>query len=132
MRLVEDEPRLSIEDLRALPGWAEATAAGVTRVEVLHPDIGVVNVTVGITSDAATFGRRWWLSCPRCGTRRRHLYLHDDGLACRKCAGVIYFAQSIPESSWRRGVANPALRAVRGLGRARMLRCSDQEASRCR
>ena len=39
-------------------------------------------------------GLRKWLVCPICGTRRLTLYVSRTSVACRKCAGLIYFKQS--------------------------------------
>ncbi|MCX8959453.1 hypothetical protein EHW65_20100 [Erwinia psidii] len=39
-------------------------------------------------------GVRWWYVCPSCQTRRTTLYLNDNALVCRQCAGIHYASQS--------------------------------------
>lgn len=36
------------------------------------------------------YGVQLWLLCPRCGSRRAHLYHVRSGLACRRCLGIGY------------------------------------------
>ena len=33
---------------------------------------------------------RWWLQCPRCGSRRVKLYVAEGGPECRCCLGLGY------------------------------------------
>lgn len=44
-------------------------------------------VALVVTPDARV-GWRLWLVCPRCGSRRVHLYPVRAGVLCRACAGI--------------------------------------------
>jgi hypothetical protein len=119
--VVEDTPRISTADLRNLPSWPRMRARGVANVNL---DIGgrIVPVRIELVHDVATFGLRSWLRCPSCGSRRRHLFLRDADMGCRRCFGLLYHEQAIPRSRWKREVAVPVLRAVhrcKGIGRRR-------------
>ena len=61
-----------------------------------------------LVCDRTSLGRRAWLQC-ECGSRRRHLYIDQGRLACRRCLRLHYREQLIPDSRWRREVARPAL-----------------------
>jgi len=44
------------------------------------------------------FGTRWWLTCPKCTSRRAHLFLIDGmDWRCRVCAGLGYRSQQLAE-----------------------------------
>jgi hypothetical protein len=36
------------------------------------------------------YGQRWFLCCPRCGSRRVKLYITRTGPACRRCHRLTY------------------------------------------
>ncbi len=74
-----------------------------------------VTLEVSLTADETDLGTRWWLKCA-CGSRRRFLHLHNGRLGCRRCLGLLYYEQLIPDSSWRREVARPLLRMWRRRG----------------
>lgn len=53
-------------------------------------------------------GRRMWLVCPQCGTRRGCLYFTADGLQCTDCLGKLLYPCQVSErdglalaSRWR-------------------------------
>jgi hypothetical protein len=73
----------------------------------------VVETTVAIVFDRTPFGERPWLECSQCGSRRKDLFLHERALRCRRCARLLYHAQRLSDSTWRRDVALPLLRASR-------------------
>ena len=76
---------------------------------------GLRVVTAGVITDDA---KRWWLSCPRCESRRRYLHLVSGELLCRTCGGLLYQEQTWPASRWRVDVGRPTLRAWRRLEKA--------------
>ncbi len=43
-----------------------------------------------VAIDCPIYGVRLWLVCPRCGSRRVHLYHVNAGIACRSCLRIIY------------------------------------------
>jgi hypothetical protein len=54
-------------------------------------------------------GWQWWFFCPRCGHRRRSLYLPPDAtdFSCRRCNRLLYLSQRLDRH------ARARLRAVR-------------------
>ena len=110
MLTVETCPRMEIReikpDLVAHPGCSSVRVALATNAGLLGFDLPILR-------DKATFGVRTFWGCPRCGKRRRHLYLRDTQLACRACLRVSYRAWTMPGSSWRSRVGRPALKARR-------------------
>ena len=114
MKTVEEAERISITQLRTLPGWEQVVGNG--RGSLVTPD-GVVHEVCLTTDTTPTNGRRPWLVCPTCGSRRRDLFAADGKLQCRKCTRLLYFAQRLPDSSWRRELAAPILRGLGGLSR---------------
>lgn len=46
-------------------------------------------------------GRRMWLVCPQCGTRRGCLYFTGSGLQCADCmGGLLYECQTTDRTGW--------------------------------
>lgn len=116
MKIVEFTPRLDVSQVRRLPHWG--IMASQERVPLVV-DVACVGVAeVHLTWDEATFGRRWWLECPKCLKKRRHLYLVGRELVCRACGGLIYLEQSWPDSRWRVEVGRPLLQAFRRVAAA--------------
>lgn len=50
-------------------------------------------------SPCRVYGVRLWLLCPRCGSRRRHLFHVRGGVACRVCLRIGYPARRRGRSS---------------------------------
>jgi hypothetical protein len=113
MRLIEDTPRLDIADVKALDSWPDIIEAGTVTIVV-----GTTSMKIALGSDQTLFGRRWYFACPSCSSHRRHVYLVAGRVVCRTCAGLKYWIQSLPGSSWRRDVAAPVLRRIGGLSKA--------------
>jgi hypothetical protein len=112
MRIVEDTPRLSVSQLKALPSWPE-----IKTEEHVSISLDGQLVELELTSDSATYGERWWFVCPqpRCHSRRRHLFLADGELMCRRCGKLQYLEHAWPDSIWRREIGRPVLRAHRSM-----------------
>jgi hypothetical protein len=83
----------------------------------------LVGFDLPVLHDHATFGLRTWLGCPTCRTKRKHLYFHQDQLACRKCLHIGYLAWTWPDSSWRKRVGRPMSKAFRRGLRGKLI-CS--------
>ncbi|MBW5974970.1 hypothetical protein CF034_28210 [Klebsiella michiganensis] len=66
--------------------------SGGTLVVVL-PHGHSISVTLTTTSPRHG-GARWWYVCPDCGGRKASLYIHNESLCCRRCAGLHYASQS--------------------------------------
>ncbi len=114
--LIEDVPRLEIWQLRALPNWEQLRDAGGARVEMALADGTKALVAVIFNREPPAWPRRrWWLICDGCGSRRRHLYFHQDELKCRQCHQLLYAQQALPHCSWREEVGLPILRSWRAL-----------------
>jgi hypothetical protein len=111
VKVVEDTPRLSLRLISELDAWEEIVVAGEVTLTIAHAGT-TITTTVTLDFDWSPFGRRAWLSCPTCGSRRRDLFLDAGELKCRSCARLLYYAQRLPASSWR-DVALPVLRAAR-------------------
>jgi hypothetical protein len=55
---------------------------------------GPLSWPIALDSTALHFGgRRRWLMCPRCSSRRTALYVNGADLACRVCLGLRYDSQ---------------------------------------
>ena len=112
MKIVEQTPRIGVDQFRGCTAGAEFQVAG--EVVLLVEVDGIQHkLVVGLTTDVAN---RWWLTCTRShcrSRRRRYLYFVEGKLMCRDCAGLKYFEQSWPDSAWRVEVGRPALRAWR-------------------
>ncbi len=113
MRSIENTPRLSISKLRTLDDWPTILKNEEVTVTVEH-DGRVNEVRIALDFDMATFGRRSWLTCPECGSRRKHLFFEWGELKCRCCLKLLYFVQALPGSSWRNDVAIQMMRATDG------------------
>ena len=113
MRTIENSLRVSIDQLRSLDGWEKILEKGEATIRIEH-DGKMVPTTVALGFDQVNYGRRAWLKCPDCDRNRRDLFIDCGELRCRKCAGLLYFVQRLPASSWRAEVALPLLRTLRG------------------
>lgn len=116
MLVVEDLPRLDVSDFKGLPMWPEVEANREATIH-MHTGDAVIVVELSFLTDTTVFGTRYWLACPSCGDKRKHLYLEDGRLACRACLGALYRREAWPDSTWRREVGRPALRAWNRLPR---------------
>ena len=112
--LIEDVPRLNLQQIRALPNWRELRNAGGANVEMALPCGNATVVDVILEREPRGWvRRRWWLICKGCGSRRRHLYLLRGELRCRRCHGLLYHQQTLPHCRWRDEVGIPVLRLWR-------------------
>ena len=114
MGAVEDTPKLSLKALRESPGWEQLRANLGGWVVLQDRDGRTFRAEVRQTTDRNNRGTRHWFLCA-CGARRRHLYIRDGRLACRRCLGLHYHEQLLPDSRWRSEVGRPVLRAWRTL-----------------
>jgi len=125
---VEDTPRIEIEELWKLSSWEELRHA--PRVTLDLDDGGRRRtLTVELARDESR--DRTLLKCPECGAHRKHLYLHDREIACRRCHRLLYFEQSLGQCRWKSEVAIPVLRAAnrqRGYGWMKKTIVSSQAA----
>ena len=112
MRTVENSPRFSISQLKALDEWPEIVAQEEATIRIEHEG-AVVTTTVKLDFDQTPFGRRPWLSCPACNRRRKHLFIEGGELKCRGCLKLLYYIQRVPGSSWRTNVVVPLFRSLR-------------------
>jgi len=114
--LIEDVPRLDLQQLRGLPNWIKLRDAGRAQVKVALPGGDKVFVEVTLDREPPAWPRRrWWLICDGCTSRRRHLYLLRGDLRCRRCHQLLYAQQALPHCSWREEVGLPILRSWRAL-----------------
>jgi hypothetical protein len=103
---VENTPRIGVGDLQGaarLPLTAFAREATISVLVNGKPE------TIDVVCDPRNYGgdgQRFFL-CPACSRKVQHLYLRDERLACRRCAGLTYRSQHTKH---------------RGLHRARDLR----------
>lgn len=109
MLVVEDLPRLDVAQIRALPEWPRIRAAGEVSIVIGQGPAQ----TVRLASDDTIWGTRWWWCCPACSRRKKHLFLVEGKLACRRCHRALYFQQALPGCRWRRDTAIPALQLTR-------------------
>lgn len=112
--VVETTPRLTLDQLRQLESWPSIDRKGSVTITVEVDEV-VVSQYIEFDHDETPFGRRAWLVCPGCRTRRRHLFVTDDGLRCRVCAKLRYAQQLLPPTSWR----DTAVEVLRAARRAR-------------
>ena len=111
-------PRLDITSIKS----QLATKPDCSSVHVnVKTNAGLVGFDLPILHDHATFGMRTWLGCPTCRTKRKHLYFHQDQLACRQCLHIGYLAWTWPDSSWRKRVGRPMSKAFRRGLRGKMI-----------
>jgi hypothetical protein len=53
-------------------------------------------ITLKRTYSAAKFGGvRCWIQCPKCDSRSRYMYVIEQRVVCRRCAGLKYRSQSM-------------------------------------
>lgn len=117
MKIVEETPRLGIDQVRDCQDWSRFRAMGKVVLQI-EADGGQHEVIAGLTTDSMD---RPYLRCmqPQCRHPRcRYLHWVDGQLMCRACAGLLYEEQGWPDSKWREQVGRPALRAWRRLQRA--------------
>ena len=107
VKIVEYTPRLDIRQIKDHSNWDTIRAAG--RLTMV---IEGLSVKIDLDTDEATFGTRYWFLCPCCSARRRHLYLYNNLMACRKCKALVYFQQTMT-MKFRTEVGYPALRAAK-------------------
>lgn len=50
-------------------------------------------------AQSRTYGFRCWYTCPRCGARRRFLYIVKAGIGCRGCLRIRYADRRAPNSA---------------------------------
>jgi len=112
VKILERAPRLELGQLRALDSWPTIRERGRAELVINSAEGDKMAVEVELAWDRTSFGRRPWLKCSRCGTRRRHLYLATGELGCRCCLGINYFVHSLPGSRWKHEVALPCIRAA--------------------
>ena len=113
MQTIENSPCVSIAQLRGIVEWPSILENEEVTLSIEHGG-SLIPTTVAIGFDRVNYGRRAWLRCPECDHNRRDLFFDSDELRCRKCAGLLYFYQRLPGSSWRDEVALPLLRSLRG------------------
>ena len=98
-----DEPALSIPDLARTAAWGSIRADQKVVVAVA-PGMETV---IELSARPTRLGQLYHLLCPRCGSRRRDLYLRDAELACRKCHRILHPDQRLSSSRWNRDVTRP-------------------------
>ncbi|TVQ62522.1 MAG: hypothetical protein EA378_04100 [Phycisphaerales bacterium] len=82
-------------DANAIRRQALTEGLDPARVEAIDarpaddPDAPGVRVVVVAEPDAR-YGTRLYLTCPRCGAKRVHLYALASGVACRGCARIAH------------------------------------------
>lgn len=128
MPALEDVPRISISSVRDAANWEQLRAIGKGLVVVEDPGGERATMEISVTTDVTRLGTRWWLQCS-CGSRRRFLHLHRGRLACRRCLGLLYHEQLLPDSRWRREVARPLLRLWRQQGACTKESCEKEDSN---
>jgi hypothetical protein len=63
--------------------------AALEAVDVTRGEGDAERIGLAVVKDAR-YGWRVFLICPRCRSRRGHLYPVRDGVRCRACAGIVY------------------------------------------
>ena len=71
--VVEDVPRLALAQIKDLPSWP--------AYQRQRREVNGEAVIVKLTTDTTSIGIPWWLTCPRCSSRRLHLHLLHGRLA---------------------------------------------------
>ena len=90
--LVETTPRIGVGDLR---GIARLPLRGVAREGTVRVLVNGKLEALDVVCEARNYGgggQRYFL-CPTCSRRVWHLYLRDERLVCRRCAGLTYRSQ---------------------------------------
>ncbi|EPU6896238.1 hypothetical protein ACVYZQ_005594, partial [Raoultella ornithinolytica] len=77
--------------LQSVDGISLRFSGGTLMVMLPHGHSIAVTIT---TTSPGYGGVRWWYVCPDCGGRKAFLYLHNESLCCRRCAGLHYASQS--------------------------------------
>ena len=85
--LVDSSARICVYDVR---GVATAPLMALAR-EAVTVVINGAEMVIDVVRDARFLGggQRYFL-CPDCSRKVWHLYVRDERLACRKCAGLDY------------------------------------------
>ena len=95
---------LTIKELSETDAWDTAREAGMVEVR-LDDQL----VFVELISRPTPIGRYFYLICPKCSSRRLHLYADGDRVGCRGCLKLLHPTQALPSSSWHREVVRVAL-----------------------
>src|SRR5262249_1272111 len=86
---VEDVPRICIYDLQ---GVARSPFTGFAREATVDVVVNGAKMAIDVVCDArhrGGDGQRYFL-CPDCSRKVWHLYVRDEQLKCRRCAGLDY------------------------------------------
>jgi hypothetical protein len=90
---VRDSPnRLDASEVRRrakADGIDVGTLAAIDARPADRPDAPGERIALAVATDARD-GWRVWLVCPRCKSRRLHLYPVRAGVRCRECARIAY------------------------------------------
>ena len=91
-RYVPQEGSIDVNALRrqAKAEGIDLRTAPSISVRVISEPGAVAELVEFATRPDEVCGCRQWLVCPRCQTRRVHLYVTGHGVRCRKCAGMVY------------------------------------------
>ncbi len=73
--------------------WFELTWVDDDRA-VLEFTINQKKISVHLVLDKRSASNKFYFVCPRCKTRRQHLYATSNTYACRDCLGLHYASQS--------------------------------------
>jgi len=95
---------LTIKELSKTDAWDTARETGALEIDVE----GKI-VPIKMTSRPTPLGRYFYLVCPRCSSRRLHLYADGDRVGCRGCIKILHPTQALPSSKWHRQVVRVAL-----------------------
>jgi hypothetical protein len=91
-RTVETTPRIGVGDLQ---GAATAPLSSFAREATISILVNGKPEAIDVMCDLRNYGgdgQRYFL-CPTCSRKVFHLYLRDERLACRRCAGLTYRSQ---------------------------------------
>lgn len=92
---VSDYPARAVLDANAIRRHCRETATEQQpgSLSVTFADRAGVMQLASIAIEAMPhplYGQRWFLRCPRCGSRRVKLYITRTGPACRRCHHLTY------------------------------------------
>ena len=132
--VVEDPPRLTIQQIQAMPEWPRWAEERLAKITVFLEGT-TVPASIRLDSTALTFGWRWWLICPACAARRYTLIGIESRLCCRGCAreegkGLLYLQQSW-DRRYREEFGLPLLKAWRQLQPGKYLVSSSLRCTYC-
>ena len=89
---VETTPRIGVKDL---PRVARLLLTAFAREATISILVNGRPEAIDVVCDPRNYGgdgQRFFL-CPACSRKVQHLYLRDERLACRRCAGLTYRSQ---------------------------------------